>query len=240
MSPGPSRSIATVYLAPEDFGSETAEITGDVFRHLFRARRLAVGDAIRVVDGRGGVRAARVHTVGRRDARLDLGAAQPCVEPATPSLIVAAPRPERAGWLVEKATEVGVCSIDWLRTERGPRSPTPSALERHRRVAVSAMQQSGGSVLPRIEGPHQWTALEGLLLGRGQAVVLDAGGDRCRGESFGRSPVLLVGPEGGWTPVELEQLEEVGGRRWSLGDRTLRVETAAIVGLAVLNSLLVE
>ena len=55
--------------------------------------------------------------------------------------------------LVEKATEVGVRSIDWLRTERGPRSPTPSALERHRRVAVSAMQQSGGSVLPRIEGP---------------------------------------------------------------------------------------
>lgn len=218
---------ATVYVPADQFTAASAELSGEAYRHLFKARRLAVGDLLRAVDGEGHARQARVASVDRRAARLELGREIPTSEPLLQlTLVVAAPRPERASWLVEKATELGAAAVRWLSSERAPRT---LGVERHRRIASAAMQQCGAARLPEISGPHGWDELEALLAPVDAAFALDPeGGSGPRYEVVG-SAAVVIGPEGGWTPVERQRLADLGCVQWSLGPRVLRIETAALV-----------
>jgi 16S rRNA (uracil1498-N3)-methyltransferase len=227
---------ATLYVAPDRFDSASAEVTGDAYRHLFRARRLAVGDAVRAVDGRGRARAGRVKAVGRSAAQIELGEAQPALDPSSRvTLIVAPPRPERAAWLVEKATELGVAGIAWLECERSARSISPAALARHGRIAIAALEQCGGATLPTVSGPHAFADLSELVAGLEALWVLDPQGAGRPSPLPGARDALglVIGPEGGWSDRERAALESLGGAAWCLGDRVLRVETAAVVGAAL-------
>ena len=234
-----SGSAATVYVPPEDFAGDSAELSGDTYRHLFRARRLAVDDGLRVVDGRGRTREGRIAEVKRDRARVELGARLPSREPVRQvSLLVAPPRPERAAWLVEKATEMGVARVAWLDCERSARRLSDAALKRQGRVAVAALQQCGGATLPVLSGPHEWSELGSMVESLDTWWTLDPAGD-CQPGTLApqsRSAGLVIGPEGGWSDSERAALEALGGRPWSLGARVLRVETAALVGAAVLLS----
>lgn len=93
--------MITHLVSPDAFKGDEVVVDGQVYRHLFRARRLAVGARLRVVDGQGRARWAEVAGIDRRQARLVLGDGAPAHEPAYElTLIVAALRPERASWLV--------------------------------------------------------------------------------------------------------------------------------------------
>ena len=130
---------ATHLTTPELFEAGQLEIEGDAYRHLFRARRLAAGETLRVVDGRGRARSGQVEAVDRSRAIVTLGSPIPNLEPPFDvHLLVGALRPERASWLVEKATEVGAASITFFSSERTPRAYGQAKLERLRRVARSA------------------------------------------------------------------------------------------------------
>jgi 16S rRNA (uracil1498-N3)-methyltransferase len=75
------------------------------------------------------------------------------------------------------------------------------------------------------------------LCGTGMMLVEPASGDPGAPEASGNGPrvvTLLVGPEGGWTPEEISAAVRAGYRTWTLGERTLRADAAALVGLAVL------
>ena len=176
----------------------------------------------------------------RRAAQLTLGEPAPTHEPAYRlHLWVAALRPERASWLVEKATEIGACSIRFMATERTPRKYGTASLERLRRVAVAAAEQSHRSLLPEISGVDPWEAVTSRLAEEpavsADRFVLDTGvEDQGSWSARQSSGVVLVGPEGGWSPDEVADLERLGCRRVSLGERTLRVETAAIAASTLL------
>src|SRR6185436_3692766 len=224
------------------------------YKHLFRARRLAVGDRVRVVDGQGRARWAEVARIDRSTAVLALGEPAPANEPAVRlDLLVPTLRPERASWMVEKVTELGVRAIRFLHTERAPRHFGEGTLDRLRRVAAAALEQSHGACLPEITGPHEWRDLAALTGGAGARWVLDpeaeaGASDRSdrSDESVGlsvrsvesvgsvRAPAaaLLIGPEGGWSPREQAELRAAGWRGVGLGPRVLRTETAAVVGAA--------
>jgi 16S rRNA (uracil1498-N3)-methyltransferase len=237
--------VITVLLPPDRLAAGEAEIDGDAYRHLFRARRLAVGDRLRAVDGRGGARWAEVAAVGRSVARIALAGPAPANEPAVAlTLVVAALRRERASWLVEKATELGVAAIRLLDTERTARELGGGGLARLERVAAAALEQCHGARLPEIDGPHPWEALGDLLADAPaearfvlDTATPDPGSDStARGvlrPAAGRA-LLLVGPEGGWTDAERDELARLGCIPVSLGDRTLRIETAALAGAALL------
>ena len=123
--------MITLLVPPDRFEQDSSDIEGDAYRHLFRARRMARGARLRLVDGRGRARWAEVREVDRRRATLILGAAAPANEPAyNLDLVVAALRGERAAWLVEKATEIGVRSIRFIATRRTPRKYGRASLER--------------------------------------------------------------------------------------------------------------
>jgi len=226
----------TLVLAPESFAAAEATVEGDAYRHLFRARRLAVGDRLRVVDGAGAARWAEVAAVGRRAGTLRLLDAAPSHEPAYRlELLVATPKRDRAATLVEKATELGVAAVRFLASERSPRDLGTGTLERLRRVAVAAVEQCGRARVPELSGVHAWEELPRLLDGAEDRWLLDTGGAPGDGEPWRRGGgpgAVLIGPEGGWSAPETAELVERGCRPVWLGERVLRVETAAVVAAA--------
>lgn len=229
----------TLILDPERFAGDQAAVEGDAYRHLFRARRLAVGDRLRVVDGAGSARSAVVAAVDRRSARLRLLEPAPAGEPPYRlELLVATPRKERASWLVEKVTELGAAAVRLVASERSPRSLGRSSRERLLRVAAAAVEQCGRSRVPEVTGVHAWGEVPGLLAGLPERWFLhtapeaggDTGGDLRPAAAAG---AVLVGPEGGWTATEVEALRGLGCRPVHLGERVLRVETAAVAAAAM-------
>ncbi len=238
-SPSSPSSGITVLLRPAELDGDLAEIEGASYRHLFRARRLRSGVRLRVVDGEGRARWAEVEKIERHRAVLSLAAPAPDNEPAYRlHLEVAALRAERASWLVEKATEIGVRGIRFIATERTPRKVSPANLERLRRVARAAVEQSHRSRVPEISGVEPWETVIASLSDSDSAddrYVLDPGaGSQNTWSARGGSGLVLIGPEGGFSRAETQQLEELGCRAVSLGSRTLRVETAATVAAAKL------
>lgn len=225
--------MVTLLLEPETFAGESARVEGAEYRHLFRARRLAIGEPLRVVDGRGAARWAEVIHVDRRHAELRLVGAAPSHEPEHAlTLLVAALRPERASWLVEKATELGVVAVRFFASERTPRHYGAGMLERLRRVAHAALEQCHRARLPELSGVHGWEEVARLLSGIDDRWLLDpnpvAGGLR----RVGATGVVVIGPEGGLSLDESRELGALGCTAVSLGPRILRVETAALAACA--------
>lgn len=221
----------------EAFQSSELEVVDEAYRHLFRSRRLAVGAEMRIVDGRGSARRGRVVAIDKRRARIELGDPLPSLEPELRAhLYVGALRPERADWLVEKATELGVATITFVAAERTPRQYGNGRLARQRRVAVAALEQCRRSRLPEIHGVLPWDQ----AVARSTVpylLVLDGDGAEtlCHQDLGGAGEVAVwVGPEGGLTANEVDTLVAQGARRVRLGPTVLRVETAALAALAAL------
>jgi len=183
--------------------------------------------------------------VGRTEATVTLGEPAPAAEPAVRvDLLVTTLKPERAAWLVEKATEVGVFAIRFVHSARAPRTFGDGTVSRLRRVAAAAVEQCGRARLPPVTGTHTWEEIEMLTAGIADRRVLDTvvseevegaeGADREPEPAVepSRAVALLVGPEGGWTEEEREGLRGLGWRPLGLGARVLRTETAAVVGVA--------
>jgi 16S rRNA (uracil1498-N3)-methyltransferase len=225
----------TLLVEPSELDSTELEVVGESYHHLFRAARAAVGDPVRVVDGGGRAREGLVGRVDRRRAVVRLGAPAPSREPRLRfELLVAPPRPSRASWLVEKATELGVRAIRFLDCERSARPLDEADLERLRRVARAAVEQCGRSRLPEITAHHR---LEPPLGGGDPvaAIVLDPdaaeGALDLRREAVD-AMVVVVGPEGGLTPDELARARRCGCRPMRLTPALLRIETAAVAAAA--------
>lgn len=226
--------MITVLVIPEDLGREEAQVGGEAYRHLFRARRVAVGERLRVVDGAGGARWGVVMRVERTAAWVGLGEAAPSHEASFHlELFVPTCRPERAAFLVEKGTELGVAAFRFLQTARAPRELTAGALGRLERVAAAALEQCHRSRLPAISGPHLWGEIDKLAAGSTDRWVLDTVGEPGWGPVRGGTGALLIGPEGGWTDGERTALAAAGWRAVHLGETTLRLETAALAGAAI-------
>jgi 16S rRNA (uracil1498-N3)-methyltransferase len=150
------------------------------------------------------------------------------------SLLVAAPRPERAAWLVEKATEVGAAAVRFVAWARAARAFGGGQLGRLERVARAAVEQCGRARLPELSGPHDTADLPRLLPAGSAVWRLDPAGAAAL-PAGGEGPcALLVGPEGGWGPRDEPALAALGAAAVRLGPRALRLETAALVGLALL------
>ena len=216
--------MITLLTEPALFDARELRVEGESYQHLFRARRVAAGEEMRIVDGRGRARWGKVARVDRTTATVTLGEPAPAHEPALRlELLVPTCRPERASWLIEKAAEVGVAGIRFLNMARAPRDIGSGIFDRLRRVAVSAVEQCHRSRLPEITGPHAWTEIRSLggdgHDGQGGRWFLDTeeadpGGWEAAG---GSSAALLVGPEGGSTPASGGTSSPRGGGRWAWG-----------------------
>jgi 16S rRNA (uracil1498-N3)-methyltransferase len=212
-------------------------------RHA-RVLRLGTGDEVEIFDDEG--REARAAIALDTDAELRV-TVQAIRGPtaAAPRLILATawPKGKRAAYLVEKCSELGVDRIVPLRCARSivHKATGSESLARLRRIAAEAAKQTGRRTVPEIaaEEPfvafvagHARTAFTLMLDPDGDALLVDALTERRA--TLGDPPVvLLIGPEGGFTPGEVQAAEEHNVPRVRLTGNLLRVETAALAACAV-------
>jgi 16S rRNA (uracil1498-N3)-methyltransferase len=225
-----------LHLEPAELaGGEGAEVrlVGARARRLREVLRLRAGATLAVFDGAGQEREARVCSMAGSSVTLALGRAlEPVPEPPVPVVLVCAfPRASRGDWLVEKATELGVAQIVPVDADRSVMHPGAGRFERWQRIAVEAAEQCGRSIVPLVGGEPPADALP--VVGDPEAPLTIREHFAMR-ERMPRAVALHIGPEGGWTPAEIEAFDERGAVRCSLGPRLMRVETAAIVAAAQL------
>lgn len=217
--------------------SATVRLTGEQARYLTAVLRLRPGDALEIFDGRGARYAAALEPgeilrVGARvleEARaLDVVLAQGLA------------KGEKMDLVVQKATELGVTRIAPFEAERSvvklSAERGAARTERFRRIAQEAARQCGRADVPLIDEPRTLAALLEtdrlcLLLDPPAALRLSAA---ARGVP---RLLLAVGPEGGFSPGELELAQRAGAAAVGLGPLVLRTETAGLAALAVLQHL---
>jgi 16S rRNA (uracil1498-N3)-methyltransferase len=146
---------------------------------------------------------------------------------------------DRIDWLVQKATELGVAEIQPVYTERSQRIPgdVEKRAEHWRGVTTAACEQCGRNQIPKIHAP---ITLSNALaaLGDQSVILLDAEGSADKSPSTtAASSAVFIGPEGGFSPSELDELRKRCDHRLRLGPTILRAETAAIASLVWLGSL---
>ena len=204
---------------------DAPEIREDDLRHLRRSLRLIDGDRLCVADGAGSWRTGTLAGVRAED----LGPPQQDVAPAPVIAVgLAIPKGPRLEVAVTKLTELGVDEILLLATERSivrwPPGEVGRRLDRLRRVVREAAMQARRTRLPGLTGVL--TIGDVVASFPGAVALAEPGG----GPGGLAHPVVLVGPEGGWTQSELGACEG----RVGLGPTILRVETAAIAAAVVL------
>ena len=215
-------------------------------KHL-KVIRVGEGTAVQLCDGRGRVVHGRVEVVGskKEPARVRVERIETQVDVAnntnSPAWHVGVAcgslKGSRGDWMVEKCAEIGARSLTPLMTARSMRVGGKDR-ERYERLAVSVMKQSLQAWKMEVrEACDLFEFLDGF--GEGARVFVGAEsavgfGDVLREEREERvtDAVVLVGPEGDFTPEELDGLVERGVKPVGLGARRLRTETAAIVMLS--------
>lgn len=204
-------------------------------RYLGTVMRRGTGDRLRLFNGQDGEWRAVIRDMGKRAALLE---AETQIRPQVPEpdlwLLLSIIKRDGLEWAVEKATELGVAEIHPVVTARSqPARPNP---ERLAAIAVEAAEQCERLSVPRIHAPQP---LENLWRSWPADRPLVAAIER-DGAAPPPPPLvsgaLLVGPEGGFDPRELDAMRRLPFLvAASLGPRVLRAETAAIVGLALLQ-----
>ena len=239
------------YLPPGRCTGEQLHLDEREAHHALRVLRLNVGDEAVVLDGAGNELMCVVETA-RRDAfalsvRQRKFAAPP---PAGITLLVGIPRGKIIDNIIQKSVELGVGRIVPLLAERVVThlddEGTGHKRDKWQQVAIEAIKQCGAAWLPRVEAPMK---ISEFLAGTDKFELSLVGSlqpeRRHPREIFaefekanGRRPKSLavwIGPEGDFTPEELQAIRNAGAHPVTLGPLVLRVETAAIYCLSFLN-----
>lgn len=212
--------------------AQTGELPADEAAHGVRVLRLQTGDSIQLTDGKGHFYTAvlTAATPKRCTVRLEEETtAQP--RPFRLHLALAPTKNmDRVEWLVEKATEIGIDEISFLQTRCSERKQIKT--ERIEKIVVSAMKQSLKAYLPQV---HEMRDLSAFLKQpfAGQKFIAHChAGEKVllkHAVNPGSDVLVLIGPEGDFTPDEVAQAVACGFVPISLGDARLRTETAALV-----------
>ena len=232
------------FFYPGEWG-DVVELPQTEAEHFARVLRGQSGDAISLFNGRGEIAEGIVERVSKRnvDVRIRSVTTLPPVPNPQVSIAVAPPKGDWLRWMIEKATELGIDEVLPLKTERGVVSPSETKLGKLEQTMLAACKQSGRSRVMAIKEPCSLNDLLtecsttdcSLLFGSPAAsslASLAAAGLRGR-----ERVVVVIGPEGGLTSEEEQQLLEAGATAVSLSPHILRVETAALAAASWLIGL---
>ena len=223
----------------DEVSNDRAALTGAHAAHLSRTLRARVGQEFEVVCG-DVVRHATVATVNDERVEFELGKEVAAFSAAPITLLLAVFKFDRMEWAIEKCTELNVTSIVPViarRTEKHLAQAAGKRVERWRRIAREASEQARRVTVPEISDP---VSLSSAIEIAAEMKIVLAETEReaqlidiLRERDDWSSLALAIGPEGGWTPDELQRFEQAGWTAASLGSTILRAETAAIAALAV-------
>jgi 16S rRNA (uracil1498-N3)-methyltransferase len=229
------------WIADEVSGTH-AVLTGTHAEHLSRVLRARVGQEFDITTGND-VRRGRVTAIAQDRVEFELGDEVPATAPAHVTVALSIFKFDRMEWAIEKCTELGASRIVPVvasRTEAHLVSAAAKRVDRWRRIALQAAEQSRRIAPPEISDPLKLKDAMALLgnlrivLSESETGVMLK--DVLQSHSVDDAVILALGPEGGWTDEELKLFQEADWISASLGNTILRAETAAIASLAVVLS----
>lgn len=239
------------YLPPESCRGTTLQLGGREAHHALHVLRLKRGERVTVLDGAGGEFLCEV--AGATKDSLTLSVVEKHSRPAPVcaiTLLVAIPKGKIIEDIIQKSVELGAARIVPLLTDRVvtqlDSEGAESKREKWQQVAIEAIKQSGATWLPKVELP---VTIAGFLA-RAEKIELALVGSLQTERRHPREWIVdyqkqhnrkpqtaaaWIGPEGDFTLAELKAIEAAGAKPITLGNLTLRVETAAVYCLSILN-----
>ncbi len=222
-----------IFYQPDDGASF---LTGVEAQHCLKVLRLLPGTDIQLVNGRGRMETATIRSISRDKVEYSRreGSEEGLLRDYRLHMAVSPTRKaERNEWMVEKMVELGVDAISFVRTEHSHRESfgRMANLERMERVAVAAMKQSRQSRLPEFSVWDDFHAFVAACREEERFLAYvpeQAPSPHLLMQSAGGDVVVLIGPEGDFSPGEIGFALGSGFRAVSLGPTRLRTETAAV------------
>jgi 16S rRNA (uracil1498-N3)-methyltransferase len=153
--------------------------------------------------------------------------------PIAVTLAIALPKGSGFDEVVRQVTELGVSCIVPILSERTVLKPSENRLDRWRKIAQEAAEQSERQVVPTVMEPIKWMKFLKLERSGIKLLCWERGGEAFDSLGSGEAVTIAVGPEGGWTPQEVAAAEAAGYALLSLGPRILRAVTASVAVMAI-------
>jgi len=218
------------------------ELPAGAARHV-QVLRMQPGHTLTLFNGDGHEYTALIERMGRSDVVVHVRSREPVDReaPRAVHLAVGMPANERMDWLVEKATELGVASLQPLATARAVLKLQPERAQKKQAhwqsVAESACEQCGRNRVPLI---HPVADVAGWLARvrsepHARFILSPRQGSGSLHTLAAASALVLSGPEGGLTPEEEQAAVAAGFQPVKLGERVLRAETAPLAALTLLT-----
>ena len=234
------KSVRRAYLSELSVGPR--ELDSDTSHYLNSVLRLREGEEVELFDGQGAIARAIIHRTSKRSIKLELLSLH-SVEAHQPQihLYCALPKGDRSEWLIEKCSELGATSLNWVIYERSQdhKRDHSKRFERWHKIACEAARQSHNAWVPQLNPPRRFLDIiqQGLS---GTILVLDT----CNvTESFASLPLnpkepisVFIGPEGGFSADERREFKNQDWLFTTLGPTVLRIETAAISAIAAIRN----
>jgi 16S rRNA (uracil1498-N3)-methyltransferase len=231
--------MALSYFYVESLQQKNIQLDEDTSKHMISVLRMQKGEEILLTDGRGSKAGAQIVDDNRKRCVVEVMSVEK-EEEATPKVTIAisiTKNSSRFEWFLEKATEIGVNEIIPLLCERTEKEKF--RYDRMKGILVSALLQSQQTWLPQL---HEPTSLKEVIRQATQAQKFIA---HCLPEQKLQlstvirplSSIILIGPEGDFTPKEIDQSAGENFTPVALGNTRLRTETAGMVAASLLRLL---
>ncbi len=239
------------YLSPEKCRNSTLELTDDEAHHALRVLRIHPGERVTVLDGAGQQLNCEVRTTTKRTITLDVqrktfSPLQTCQI----TLLQAVPKAKAMDYIVQKATELGAARVVPILSERTvvqlESEDAGDKAEKWQQIAIESIKQCGSPWLTKIETP---VPLKNYLARREKfdlPLIASLQDSRRHPHEFIQqfrdehncppaTACVWIGPEGDFSPAEMDLIKAEGALPITLGRLVLRSDTAAIYSLSVLN-----
>lgn len=206
----------------------------DESKHAFKVLRHKPGDTLHCIDGKGNLYHTVIDNISEKGAqlRIENKVTGYGIPPCHLHMAVAILRhPDRFEWFVEKAVEIGISEITPLITDRTEKKRINT--ERLRKIALAAIKQSQRALLPVINEPVMLKDfLKNNISGQCFIAHCDPSGEKKPLQHVtgkGLALTILIGPEGDFSPAEIQVAMDLNYRPVTISTSTLRTETAAVV-----------
>jgi 16S rRNA (uracil1498-N3)-methyltransferase len=243
--------LQRITLEPSQIHLNDITLTAEQQHYLTRVIRLKNGDKFHAIDGTGKLylcelatgTAEIIETIIAVDRQLDRFSRGEATPTPTMILICALPKGNNFDDIVRACTELGVTSIIPALSDRTLLQPSPQKLQRWRKIAQEAAEQSERNIIPTIAEPEPLKRIFAQLPNPSQKYLCEARGEyphllNClQSTQLDDRPIIVaIGPEGGWTDPEIQLAIENDFQLVSLGRHILRTITAPIVALSIISA----
>ena len=218
---------------------DSLQLEDEENRHAVSVLRKKTGDVIHVFDGVGNLYTARLERINKRTSELQILEKNTIPRRKYYLHLLMAPTKssDRTEWALEKAIEMGVERISFVRCQRSERKQVN--MERMQKVALSAAKQSLSWYLPQLDAMRTFEeCMADQLIEPGYIAACEGERELLHsGMKIGETVRVFIGPEGDFSPEEFQQALSAGWKGLSLGEKRLRSETAAVQAVAQFNLL---